>query len=306
MRNILITGGCGFVGQHLTKVALQNDFNVIIVDNFFNSEYPNWFDEYPKQIKFIQGDITNQKTILELNKLNFDYIVHLAAFISVIESYNNPQLSNQTNTLGFLNILNLAKDKKVKNFVYASSAAVYGNKPSIVNEGSQASPLSPYGAEKLINEHYALAYSEKYNINTVGLRYFNIYGEGQKANSPYSGVIRIFTDRARNDNDLNIFGDGNNIRDFIYVKDIVDITFNILINNQNKFGIYNVCTSKPTSIFYLASTIKELINPKVKINFQSAMIGDIKYSLGDNSKLINNFNIQPEFMLKSGLSNMLK
>lgn len=292
MKNILVTGSAGFIASHLIEELLKDQNNCIIgIDNFYSGTKENL--EFIKSIdkknrfQFIEADIRNFE---EINKIirdkKIEQIYHLAAIVSVQESILNPLLSNEVNVKGTLNILESAKLNSVKRVVFSSSAAVYGDEPTQPkNENSITKPISPYGYEKLIGEQYMKLYSELYGVETVSLRYFNVYGERQSATSDYSGVISIFEKKFKNDEIPNIYGDGEQYRDFVYVKDIAKANIKAM-NIPNVSGeIFCVGTSKKVSINNLVSVLNHKYSKNIKVNYLHPRNGDIKESICDNKKI---------------------
>jgi UDP-glucose 4-epimerase len=289
---ILVTGSAGFIASHLIEELLKDENNYIIgIDNFHSGTKENL--DFIKSIdsknkfEFIEADIRNFE---EINKIIRDkkikYIYHLAAIVSVQESILNPLLSNEVNVKGTLNILESAKLNSVRRVVFSSSAAVYGDETSQPkNEISITKPISPYGYEKLIGEQYMRLYSELYGIETVILRYFNVYGERQSVTSDYSGVISIFENRFKKNEIPNIYGDGEQFRDFVYVKDIAKANIKAM-NISNIVGeIFCVGTAQKVSINNLLTVLNKKYSKKIKANYLSFRQGDIKESICDNSKI---------------------
>ena len=292
MKNILLTGSAGFIASHLIEELLKDENNYIIgIDNFYSGTQENL--EFIKSIdkknrfQFIEVDIRDFETINNIIRENkIEQIYHLAAIVSVQESIQNPLLSNEVNIKGTLNILESARLNNVKRVVFSSSAAVYGDEPSQPkNENSKTKPISPYGYEKLIGEQYMKLYSELYGVETGSLRYFNVYGERQSATSDYSGVISIFEKKFKNDELPNIYGDGEQYRDFVYVKDIAKANIKAM-NTPNVSGeVFCVGTSKKVSINNLVSVLNNKYSKNVKANYLEARNGDIKESICDNKKI---------------------
>lgn len=299
MNNILVTGAAGFIASHIIEELLQDENNSIIgVDNFYSGTKEN--------INFLKSlDKNNKFTFLEIDIENFDdvnkvvtqsninQIYHLAAIASVQESIRNPLLSHEVNVKGTLNILEASRINSVRRVVFSSSAAVYGNEPTLPkNEASLTQPISPYGYEKLIGEQYMKLYNDLYRVETVSLRYFNVYGERQLATSDYSGVISIFEDKFKNNQIPTIYGNGEQFRDFIYVKDVAKINIKAM-NTANISGeIFCVGTAQKISINTLFSTIGEKYNTTLKPLYEPSRNGDIQESLCDNTKLKSILNIK--------------
>lgn len=296
MKNILITGSAGFIASHITEKLLNNENNNIVgIDNFYSGTQENL--DFIKTIdnknrfEFIEADIRNFEEINKIIKNNkIQQIYHLAAIVSVQESILNPLLSNEVNAKGTLNILESAKLNRVKRVVFSSSAAVYGDEPTQPkNENSITKPISPYGYEKLICEQYMKLYSELYGVETVSLRYFNVYGERQSATSDYSGVISIFEKKFKNDELPNIYGDGEQYRDFVYVKNIAKANIKAM-NTLNVSGeVFCVGTSKKVSINNLVNVLNNKYSKNIKANYLESRNGDIKESICDNKKIKQSF-----------------
>lgn len=289
---ILVTGSAGFIASHLIEELLKDESNFIIgIDNFYSGTKENL--DFIKSIdsknkfEFIEADIRNFE---EINKIikdkKIEQIYHLAAIVSVQESIQNPLLSNEVNVKGTLNILESAKLNSVKRVVFSSSAAVYGDEPTQPkNEISITKPISPYGYEKLIGEQYMKLYSELYGVETVSLRYFNVYGERQSATSDYSGVISIFENRYKKNEIPNIYGDGEQYRDFVYVKDVAKANIKAMNTSNISGEVFCVGTSQKVSINDLVNILNDKYSKSIKPNYFQARNGDIKESICDNLKI---------------------
>ena len=301
--NILISGCAGFIASHTIEELIKDEKNTIIgIDNFYSGTKSNinFIKDIDKNNKFtfIEEDIRNYDN---LNCIIKDYhiqqIYHLAAIVSVQESINNPLLSNEVNVNGTLNILESAKQNNISRVIFSSSAAVYGDEPTQPkNESSQTKPISPYGLEKLIGEQYMRLYSELYGIETVCLRYFNVYGERQSATSDYSGVISIFNNKFKNNEIPNIYGDGEQYRDFVYVKDIALANIKAMNTPGISGEVFCVGTSVKISINDLIDYMNTKYSKNIKANYLHDRSGDIKESVCDNYKIKDKLNIK-EFNL---------
>jgi UDP-glucose 4-epimerase len=309
--NILVTGAAGFIASHLIEELLKDNINNIFgLDNFFSGTQEN-LDfikslDINNQFKFIKCDI---RDIEKLDKIikenNIEQIYHLAALVSVQESIKNPILSNEINVQGTLNILECARNNNTKRIVFSSSAAVYGDEPSQPkDENSKVNPISPYGYEKLIGEQYMKLYSDLYGLETIILRYFNVYGQRQLATSDYSGVISIFENRLQKDKEVNIYGDGEQYRDFIYVKDIAKANINAMNNKNIKHEIFCVGTAQKTTINLLFNSIKNKYKSKINPKYLKARDGDIKESICNNSKIKKFLNINEFKNFKEGINEL--
>ena len=274
---IFVTGGAGFIGSHLVTHLVKSGHTVTIYDNFSNSIQENTINFKRLGIHVIPGDITNYD-LLESSMHEMDMVIHLAAQTDVNHSMNDPKFTNDINVNGTKNVLKSCVNNGVRNFIAASSAAVYGNSSQL--EDSTVLPISPYGASKLDMERLLAKYSEKYNLNCISLRLFNVYGDGST-----TGVIPKFLKYIRDKKELTIFGDGSNTRDFVYVCDVVLAITHFMYNLSGKRGdVYNVGTGQPTSILQLAKILMNQ-NDNTNIIFKDKIPGDIPNSLADIRKL---------------------
>lgn len=307
--NILITGCAGFIGSHLVEELLLSRNNMIIgIDNFYSGKKDNIkflkkLDRH-NQFLFIKADIRSFETINQIIKeYNINQVYHLAAIVSVQESIQNPLLSHDVNVKGTLNILESARLNRVKRVVFSSSAAVYGDEPTLPkNEKSITKPISPYGYEKLIGEHYMKLYNELYDLETVILRYFNVYGPRQNDISDYNGVISIFEKKFKNNEEVNIYGDGKQYRDFIYIKDVIISNIKAMNTSSISGEIFCIGTANKTSINNLFDTMQKKYNINSKVNYLEARDGDIKESICDNKKVKNVLNIQEFIKFEEGVN----
>lgn len=301
--NWLITGGAGFIGSHIAHLLVENGQNVYIFDNLSTGNLTNLKD-ISEKIIFIQGDITSKADISKLPK-NIDYILHLAAQVSVPKSVENPKETFFINTQGTLNILEFSKDIKVEKFVLSSSAAIYGDKTlPPCKENASPACQSPYALSKLQSEEMLKKYNSLYNLPTVALRYFNVFGPRQNPNSAYAAVIAKFVDCFIKKQPLTIYGDGKQTRDFVFVKDIAKANIFAALNLDNG-EVYNVAAGEHYTLLELAEILNKLFNYKAQINFAPARPGDIKESFADISK-ISNAGFKPKYTLRTGLEEMLK
>ncbi len=277
-KKMVVTGGAGFIGSHIVELLASMGFNVVVFDNLSTGNL-NKIEQFP--VTFIEGDIRNIETLMDTFK-NVDTVFHLAAAISVPESLEKPKEYVDINVNGTLNIIEAAKKSGVKRVVFSSSAAVYGDEPTLPKtEDMKPCLLSPYAATKLSGETYLKMY-ESPTFSAVSLRYFNVFGPRQDADSPYAAAIPKFINQALKNEDIGIFGDGTQSRDFIYVKDVARANLHAV---EIDSGIYNVCNGKPTVIAPLAERIIELTKAKSEINFLDERPGDIKHSLGSNVRI---------------------
>ncbi len=305
----LVTGGAGFIGSHIVRRFLDSGHEVVCLDNFD----PTYAIETKKaniapffefdNFEFVEGDILNRELVNKLTS-DIEYIFHEAALISVVESMNDPQKTIEINTIGTLNILDAGRRNNVKKVVLASSAAVYGDSPvSKKKEDMTPHPKSPYAISKLDCEYAARIYYEEYGLKTTSLRYFNVYGPRQDVTSPYASVMPIFIRKALRNEDLIIYGDGSQTRDFIFVKDIVHA--NELVMSKGEGMTFNVASGNASSINELADKIIKLTDSNSNIVYREPRRGDILHSLADISK-IKNIEFKIGYDLEKGLEETIK
>ena len=306
--NILVTGSAGFIASHLIEELLKdNKYNITGIDNFYsgtkeNLDFIKSIDKNNK-FNFIEADIRKFKNINQIiRENNIVQVYHFAAIVSVQESIQNPLLSNEVNVKGTLNILESARLNNVKRVVFSSSAAVYGDEPTLPkDENSKTKPISPYGYEKLIGEQYMKLYSDLYDVETVSLRYFNVYGQRQSATSDYSGVISIFDNKFKNNKIPNIYGDGEQYRDFIHVSDVVQANVKAMNTYKVSGQILCVGTAKKTSINDLFSIMNKKYYKNNKANYLEVRDGDIKKSICINTKIKNTLKIDKFVKFEDGV-----
>lgn len=305
-KKIVVTGAAGFIGSNLTDELLKLGANVIGLDNLYNGRLENLEDAYKnKSFQFHKGDIRDLNFLIEIFK-DVDIVFHQAAFISVPQSILMPNSCNEVNVNGVLNVLNAARKEDVEKVVFASSSSVYGDTPTLPkSEDMRRIPISPYGVSKLAGELYMQVFYQVYGIKTISLRYFNVYGPRQR-DSPYSGVIAIWLGRILHDQDLIIFGDGKNSRDFTYIKDVIQA--NLLAAERIIPGeILNIGANLPINLTNLASLMLEITNKtNLKLVYTDPRPGDIIHSYADISKAQKIMGFQPEFNQKEGLRDYFK
>lgn len=296
----LVTGGAGFIGSHLVTALVEGGSRVTVLDNLSSGHLSN-LDHVSDRIRFVQGDIRDVDT-LTAEMEGCEVVFHQAAVVSVTKTVEDPIGSAVINDMGALNVLETARRNAVRRVVLASSSAVYGDElqsPKV--ESMTPKPLTPYAIQKLSNEHYARVYYQLFNLQTVCLRYFNVYGPRQDPSSPYSGVISIFMTKAVNDESPLIYGDGRQTRDFVYVSDVV--LANVLAaGNENAAGeVYNIGTQNAVDINSLWHQVAALGNSACKAKHVSPRSGDIVESLADIRKARHQLGFKPAFTLDVGL-----
>lgn len=276
---ICVTGGAGFIGSHLVDRLLADRYDVLVIDDLSNGKLTN----LPKEgsFRFAKCDIRDSKTVRRLLK-GVDAIFHEAALTSVEASLKTPQLVNEVNVGGTLNLLKAAIDCGVKRFIYASSVAVCGDVPPPQSENGPTRPISPYGVSKLAAENYVRVFCEIYGLETIGLRYFNVYGPRQSGDSIYSGVIVRFINRLINNKKLTIYGDGEQTRDFVHVSDVVEANM-IALEKRDAVGkVLNVGTGRSTSVNEVAEILLKSFGKSSKSAVHvEPRDGDIRFSCAD-------------------------
>lgn len=280
-KNILITGGLGFIGSNIANELLDEN-EVLILDNLSTGKINNLKDANHENLKIVKEDIRNT----DLNDLtsNIDYIFHLAAMASVPLSIDEPVECSDINVNATIKLLKSAVDNDVKKIIFSSSSSVYGqNKNMPLKETEQPMPMSPYAASKASCELYLKAFYDSYGLNYVSLRYFNVFGPGQDKNSQYAAVIPNFISSILEGKQPEIYGDGEQTRDFIFIKDVVRANVNAAESDFN--GIINVASGEKLSINQLYEIVRKTLNSDMQPKYLPERQGDIKHSLADISNL---------------------
>ena len=312
---ILITGGAGFIGSNLCEYFLSKGYFVTCLDNFATGHRKN-IETLLSNEKFtlIEGDIRN---IADCKKAveGANYVLHQAALGSVPRSINDPATTNDVNISGFLNMLIVARDAKVKRFVYAASSSTYGDSESLPKvEDVIGKPLSPYAITKYVNELYANNFSKLYDIETIGLRYFNVYGRKQDPNGAYAAVIPKFVSQLINKEGIQINGDGNFSRDFTYIDNVIQMN-ELAMQTQNSKAIntvYNCAFGERTTLNEMVNYLKEYLSEfdasiaTSQVLHGPNRIGDIPHSLASIDKAKELLGYEPKFSFKDGLKEAVK
>ncbi len=308
-KKILITGGAGFIGSNLCGYFLE-DNEVICLDNFSTGHYHNIqsFLLHPN-FKLIEGDIRDFETCT-LAVTGVDFVLHQAALGSVPRSVNDPITSNEVNVSGFLNVLMAARNANVKRFIYAASSSTYGDSVVLPKvEDVIGKPLSPYAVTKYVNELYAAVFSKTYGIETIGLRYFNVFGRNQDPGGAYAAVIPKFVAQFIRHESPVINGDGNFSRDFTYIDNVVQMNeLAMLTDNPEAVNtVYNTAFGERTTLNELVHALKEFLSvydekiAAVPIVYGENRVGDIPHSLASIDKARRLLNYQPQFSMRAGL-----
>jgi len=307
---ILVTGGAGFIGSHLVDQLLAQGFEVSVIDNLRTGRLENIAHHQGKrEFSFIEGDIRDLDLIRNAMK-DVDALFHEAALASVALSVENPILTNDINVTGTLHLLEAALNLGVKRFIYASSAAAYGDTPSPEKREDMApNPASPYGVSKLAAENYVTSFHKMYGLETVSLRYFNVYGPRQRCDiqSAYGSVVTIFMNRLLRNMPPIIHGDGQQTRDFVYIQDIVDANI-LALNSKSAVGeFFNIGTGTRTSVNHIAELLKSKMNKRDLRNIYSdPRPADIRHGYADIGKAEKILGYSPKFSIEEGLTELIK
>lgn len=309
-KTVLVTGGAGFIGSNLCETLLSNNIKTVCLDNFSTGKRENIKPFLSNNnFKLIEGDI---RTLEDCHKAceNVDYILHEAALGSVPRSINDPITTNDVNVTGFLNMLVAARDAKVTRFVYAASSSTYGDHEALPKvEDVIGKPLSPYAITKYVNELYADIFQKAYGLDTIGLRYFNVFGRRQDPNGAYSAVIPLFVKQFINHESPIINGDGSYSRDFTYIDNVVQMNL-LAITTDNEAAlntVYNVAYGDRTTLLELTTLLKEHLSEfdeaikNIEIKHRENRVGDIPHSLASVDKAKKLLNYNPKYNINDGL-----
>lgn len=315
MRKVLITGGAGFIGSNLCEYFLDKNFQVVCLDNFATGHKKN-IEQFisNNDFTFIEGDIRNYKDCEKAVK-GADFVLHQAALGSVPRSIKDPLTSNEVNVNGFLNMLQASKEEGVKRFVYAASSSTYGDSESLPKiEDVIGKPLSPYAITKYVNELYAEIFSKTYGIETIGLRYFNVFGRKQDPNGAYAAVIPKFVMQFMNHESPVINGDGNYSRDFTYIDNVIQMNELAMLSKNPKAvnTVFNTAYGDRTTLNQLVTILREELSffdpeiAKVEIIYGPNRVGDIPHSLASIEKAKEILGYNPQYSLQEGLKKAVK
>jgi UDP-N-acetylglucosamine 4-epimerase len=307
MANYLVTGGAGFIGSNIVERLLHDGHFVRVLDNFSNGKRENIY-EFEKKTNFelIEGDVRDLH-ICQTACKDIDFVLHQAALGSVPRSIAEPINSNANNVDGTLNMLVAAKDSNVKRFVSASSSSVYGNNPNISadmprNEEMRENPLSPYAITKFAMELYAKRFYSIYGLETIVLRYFNVFGKRQNPHSQYAAVIPIFAKKLMNNEQVTIFGDGEQSRDFSFVENVIHANLLACQAPSNAAGeVFNIACGERITLNNVYNKVAELLEKDLKPIYKEDRPGDIKHSLADISKAKTLLGYQPLYSFYEGI-----
>jgi len=299
MAEYLVTGGAGFIGSHLTEELVRRGHSVRVADNLITGKRSN-LDHIPG-IEFLEGDLADL-SFAQRAVNGVRYVLHQAAIPSVPRSVKDPITSHRANVDATLNVLVAARDAGVRRLVFAGSSSAYGNTPTLPkHEGMLASPLSPYALQKVIGEQYLHMFTQLYGLETVSIRYFNVFGPRQNPSSPYSGVISVFATALLENRSPTIYGDGEQTRDFTYVANVVDGVLRACDASNASGEIINVATGGRISLNELFRTMRTLADGRVEPTYVDPRSGDVRDSQADISKARRILGYEPTVTFEEGL-----
>jgi len=300
LSRFLVTGGAGFIGSHVTELLVREGHEVVVFDNFSTGNIDN-LEDVETSIEVVIGDVRDLDHLREVTD-GVDYVIHHAAEISVIKSIEEPELVNDVNVGGTINVLVAAREKGIKRVVQASSSAIYGDTGAVAqHEGMLPTPLSPYGASKIAGEHYMSCFYHLYGLETVRLRYFNVFGPRQNPKSQYAAVIPKFIDRILAGKELHICGDGDQTRDFIYVSNIAKANLLACASPNAAGKVFNIACERAVTVNELARTLIGMAGKDVEIVHDPPIAGEVRYSLSDTTQARTLLGFEPSVGFDEGL-----
>lgn len=300
MSKFMVTGGAGFIGGHICELLVSEGHEVVVFDNFSTGSMDN-LASLTGKIEIVNGDIRDVSALNDAMH-GIDFVMHHAAEISMTRSVEDPAWANAVNVDGTLNVLIAARDAGVKRLAMASSSAIYGDtgtRPQ--REDFLPNPLSPYGATKLCGEHYLSVFHQIYGLETVRLRYFNVFGPRQNPASQYAAVIPKFIDRIMQGRELHIFGDGKQTRDFVYVENVARANYLACTAPKAAGEVFNIASEQSIDLNGLAAQLTALAGREVEVVYDPPIVGDIRHSASDISKARELLGYAPLVTFEEGL-----
>jgi nucleoside-diphosphate-sugar epimerase len=304
MATYLVTGGAGFIGSHLTEELVRRGHTVRVADSLITGKKKNL--EHIPGVDFREGDLADPAFATDVVQ-GCDYVLHQAAIPSVPRSVKDPVTSNRANVDGTLNVLVAARDAAVKRLVFAGSSSAYGDTPTLPkHEGMPTNPLSPYALQKVIGEQYLQMFTRLYGLETVSIRYFNVFGPRQDPTSPYSGVISVFATALLENRSPRIYGDGEQTRDFTYIANVVDGVLRACDAPGVSGEIINVATSGRISLNELFRAMRKIVGATVEPTYADARPGDVRDSQADITKAKRLLGYAPTVSFEEGLKRTIE
>jgi UDP-glucose 4-epimerase len=301
----LVTGGAGFIGSHLVRRLIADGVSVRVVDNLSTGDVVRLAD-LVDSIDFVRGDLVDKGVSDEVVK-GVDYVFHQAAIPSVQRSVEDPLTTNRANIVATLNLLESCRQAKVRRFVYAASSSAYGDTEILPkSETMPPDPLSPYALQKWVGERYCQLYYELYGLETVSLRYFNVFGPGQDPDSQYSAVIPKFTRALLAGKSITVYGDGGQSRDFTYVDNVVAANL-LAVHAENAPGnVFNIGCGERVTVNKLISALESVLDRKARVSYAAPKAGDVRHSLADIQSARKNLGYSPAVMFEEGIKRTVK
>ncbi len=302
MANCLVTGGAGFIGSHIVARLLDLGHGVRVLDNLSTGN-PRNLDPVRKDIEFVEADVADPD-VCRRAVAGMDWVFHEAAAVSVPFSVEHPDQTHRVNVDGTFYLLQAARDAKVGRFVFAASSSAYGDDPDYAakREGNLPRPVSPYAVSKLLGEYYCRVFATCYGMNTVALRYFNVFGPRQNPKSQYAAAIPAFVTSMLNDQPPTIYGDGEQTRDFTFIENVVDANLLAAEAEDVAGQVFNVATGKACSINYVIAQINRILGKQIEPKYGSERAGDVKHSLADISLATSLLEYEPRVSFDEGLA----
>ena len=303
--NILVTGGAGFIGSHLTEELVKKGHSVTVIDNFSMGSMKN-LSRVEKKIKIIKGDIRDEKAVRNATK-GMDMVFNQAAASSSPMFLKNLREAVSVNVDGFINLLNACRDADVKKLIYASTSSIYGNIKPPVHEEVYTPPLNFYASTKLLNEHFATLFFKEYGLETVGFRYMSIYGPNEKSKGIYANLASQFLWAMQKGEQPVLFGDGSQSREFTYVMDIVQANILAMESKKKVAGeVFNVGTGKTTSLNELVAIINRILGKSIKPRYIENNVNNyVSVQLSDISKIKKSLGYSPNYTLEKGIREII-
>jgi UDP-glucose 4-epimerase len=300
----LVTGGAGFIGSHIATRLVELGHPVVVLDNFSTGKREN-LAAVADDVRIVEGDVRDAAKVAEVAR-GCEVVFHEAAIVSVPYSVEHPEESHDVNIVGTMNVLQAARKAGARRVVFASSAAIYGEEPTLPKvETMRPEPMSPYGVEKITSEHYLATWSKLFGVESVALRYFNVFGPRQDPSSPYSGVISIFVDRVLSGRPVTFLGDGEQTRDFVYVANVVDANILAATRPGGSGRAYNVACGHRTTLLELADMIGRAAGKPVERAFAPPRAGDIRHSVADIGRARAELGYEPKVDVETGLRHLV-
>jgi len=297
----VVTGGAGFIGSHIADALTRNGLRVRVIDDLSTGHREN-LDEITGDVEFTEGSVADEQLLKKVLD-GAELVFHEAAIPSVPRSVEHPRQSHVASVDGTFNLLLAARDQKVRRVVYAASSSAYGDQPTLPKkEEMLPDPLSPYAVAKLVGEYYAQVFARVYGMETISLRYFNVFGPRQDPGSQYSGVVSRFISVLLNNQQPVIYGDGEQSRDFTYIDNVIDANLRAASVTTGFGSVVNVANGERITLNNLLEELKAIVGkPEVKADYHEARVGDVRHSLADISRARELLGYQPLVGLREGL-----